>query len=149
FHIVLYQHSVMEHRNAGLTGKDTIGIESGRSPDNVIGLPLAGSFCRVYQWNTLFIDATRLAVGIGAIVVAIQHLYLVQSLHEDTAVSTPLPFTHNLGRRSPLHMQLVVSEFLLGADTSFTTDHGKSTIGHFPLGGRGAVFLTYPLIQRC
>src|SRR5690606_27903853 len=123
--VVLHQHAVVQHGDArGGEQPATFG-EARRLPDDVVGLPGARHARGVHQRDGLLVDRGRLAVRIGGVVVAVEHLQFVQLLQEYAAVAAVLAVEPaGPGRRTPLDVQLDVAEALPGTDALAAGYHG-------------------------
>src|SRR6267143_1339032 len=78
--------------------------------DDVVRLPLAWRPRGIDERGILAVDRACLAVGIGVVLIGIEHLELVYPHQEDAAVAALLPFALHGGRRGPLDVQLHVAE---------------------------------------
>ena len=88
--VVEQYDAVLDNRYGRRYLVSTVCVEYGSAVDDIVNVPLAGLTHSVCQRNNLLVDATCLTVGVGLVVVAIQHLNLVDALQEDTAVTTSL-----------------------------------------------------------
>ena len=70
------------------SGADQAGaVEAGRLEHDVVALPLAGRAAGIDQRRLLSVDGAGLAVGVRAVVVAIEYLDLLQAEQKDAAVA--------------------------------------------------------------
>ena len=83
----------------------------------------------------LFVDRCRLAVGIGRVVIGVQHLHFITLLQEDAAIA-PILTIHafKILWRTPLQVELHVAEILACAYSSRAAIHRHHAIFHLPLG---------------
>src|SRR5690606_27442443 len=107
----------------------------------------ARGFGCVYKWNPLLIKASGLPVGIRTVIIPIQHLHFIQSLHKNAAIAPALTFTDDFRWCPPFHVELVIGKLLSGLDIALTSYHGEGTVRYRPFRGRRTVFPAYPLIQ--
>ncbi len=91
-------------------------VESRRREDDVVGLPFAWRTRRVHERRILPVHRRGLAVGIGLVLIAVEHLHLELSEEEHAAVAAPLAGALDLFRRGELHVELEVGELLLRFD---------------------------------
>ena len=72
--VVEDQDAVLEHRDGGLAGHFSGGIEARPVPDDVVRLPLAWLAVDVDQRRDFLVDRAALAVRIGGVVIGIEDL---------------------------------------------------------------------------
>ena len=69
---------------------DPVAFEFGRLENDIIGLPLTWFTAGIYKGWKLAVYGSRRAIGVGGVLVAIEHLYFVESEKENPAVATAL-----------------------------------------------------------
>ena len=78
--MILNQHAVVERRDVRRRLHRAVRVERRRRPDHVVGLPLT----RLAAWRStsgmLLVDAARLAVHVGLVLVRIENLQLVAAV---------------------------------------------------------------------
>ena len=94
---VVDQQAVLDHRQVGGV-EQAAAVEARRLEHDIVALPLAGPAAGVDQRRVLAVDGAGVAVGIGAVVVAVEHLDLVQPEQEHAAVAAPLAAALHPGR---------------------------------------------------
>ena len=107
--VVLHHDSVVEHGDAGRLLYRAVRAEARPPEHDVVGLPFASRPASVNQRRVLAVHGGRLAVGIGHVLVRIQHLHLVLAHEEDAAVTPALALAPTGGGCRPLDMQLDVA----------------------------------------
>ena len=80
---------------------DPVAFEFRRLENDVIALPLARFTAGIYKGWKLAIDGSRRAIGVSGVLVAIEHLYFVESEKENPAVATALTVALDSCRGSP------------------------------------------------
>ena len=110
----------------------TVAVEAGHGEDDVVDLPLPRRQGGVDLRRGLTINRGRLAVGVRAVVVAVEHLDLVESLEKDAAVAAFLTVTARRRGFGELDVNLHVAEFLERVDAAAVGDHGP--VGQLPCG---------------
>src|SRR5262245_3682020 len=98
FRVILNQDAVLQDSERAFFLHSAVVTEDRRVVDDVVGLPFAGFATGVDQRRVLFINRAGLSVGIGLVVVRIEHLKFVTALQEDATVSAPLAFAHDFRR---------------------------------------------------
>src|SRR6185437_4040283 len=112
--VVLHQHAIVEYRHTRRARHTAAAGEARTMKDNVIRLPFAGLATGVHQRRILAEERCRLTVRIRAIVVRVEHLYLVQPHEKHAAVAALLSLAVRRRVRFPLAVQLTVAEPLSG-----------------------------------
>ena len=74
------------------------------------------------------IEGAGLAVGIGLVLVGIEHLDFVAALQVNTAVAATLAIAFDLGRRGPLDVELDVTKLFPGADAAGGVDFHRAVL---------------------
>ncbi len=143
--VVLDQNAVEQHRDVGRNEHHAVLIEAGRGVHHVVGLPFAGLLGGVHQWHGLLVNTARLAIGVGAVVIAVEYLQFVEALHKHTAVAAPLAVALHLGGRAPLDVQLEIAKIALGLDATLAGGGDDGIFGNRP--ARRAAFDRLPLIE--
>lgn len=138
-YVVLYEYAVEEYGEVAGAGALPVVVEAWGGEDDVVGIPLAGRAHGVYEGGVLLVYGARLAIRVGAVLVAVEDLYLVAILEEDTAVAAPLAFAFNGGRGAKLEVELAVGKGAAGFDVAgaFYNRHGigfELPGGGFPVG---------------
>src|SRR6266513_4567301 len=113
--------------------------------DDVVLLPLPWSPCWIHERRILTVDRSRLPIGIGVVLVRIEHLQLIYPHQEDSTVPALLAFAFHHRRRGPLDVQLHVAKTARRLDHAGARLYFHVAVLHGPL-GRGAV-LRPPLRQ--
>src|SRR5690606_39822532 len=72
--MVLYYHAVVDHGYISRDYGHAILVKSGGGINDIVGLPFAGFAGRIDQRRSLFVNRTRLSVGICTIFVTVEHL---------------------------------------------------------------------------
>src|SRR5579859_3394696 len=88
--------------------------------NNVIGLPLARFAAGVDQRGGDTVKSSGLAVGIGFVLIGIQHLNLIPALQVNAAIASALALTFDFTRRSPLNLQLNSAKLLFSYNIAGT-----------------------------
>ena len=114
FDVVLDQDAVLNDGEGRLSRDFAILVEQRAMVDDVERLPFAGFAAGVHQRHGPAVESAALAVGIGLIVVGIEHLDLELALKEDAAVAATLAGAGHGGRRGELDVQLARPERLFG-----------------------------------
>src|SRR2546425_449487 len=101
---------------------------------DVIGLPLTGGAAGVRERRILAVHGGRLTVGVGAVLIRIEHLDFVAAHQEDAAVAALLALA--LGRRGgrPLDVQLAVAEGAGRVDAAAPAHDLHVPVRHLPAG---------------
>jgi hypothetical protein len=89
------------------------------------------------------IETTGLTVGVGLVVVHVEHLDLVEAVKEESGIAAALTFTLGGIRSGPFEMKLKVFELLLGLDVAGALYDLEIAVLDFPRSL--AVFATLPL----
>src|ERR1700728_4376881 len=110
---------------------------------DVVSLPEARCAGCVHERRELPIDGARLAIGVGLILVRIQHLHLVAVVQEHAAVAAILVLAVRRRGLGELHVQLAVSEALARIELTCSGRHLQVTRAEFPF--RGAPVFLSPL----
>src|SRR5437899_1487409 len=110
--------------------------------NDVIALPLARFAARIDERGGVAIKSASLAVEIGLVAVAIEHLNLVAALEIDAAVASSLTVAFHFGGRGPFDMQLNIRKLLLRHDAPGAV-HRHESIFNLPL--RLLAFFILPL----
>src|SRR5262245_367201 len=139
FRVVLDQDAVVEDGDRRFLLDTAVVAEDRRVVDDVVGLPFAGFAAGVDQRRVLFVNRAGLAVEVGLVIVRIEHLDFVAPLQEDSAVSTPLAFANDLGRRGPFDVQLDVVKFPLGSDGAGSANDDHRAVLYIPFGRTFAI----------
>src|SRR4051812_28297846 len=114
-HVVLNEDAVMKNRDTGRRHEALISGELRRRPKNIVGLPFTRFAGGVYERRVLIINRTTGAVGIGFIVVGVQHLnFVTAQSKEDAAISSSLTIAVNHGRCREPEVELAFAEALQG-----------------------------------
>ena len=94
----------------------------------------------VDERRILAVDGGGLAVGVGFVLVGIEHLNFVESHQKNAAVAAILAFALWRNGFGKLHVQLAIAEGRFCVDVAGFGHHFEIAVFHFPLGG-GAVFI--------
>ncbi len=140
----------MEDGLARLGDELAVAGKAGSGPDDVVGLPMAGRARDIDQRRVLAVDRGGGTVGVGLVLVGVEHLALVAVVaEEDAAVAPPLAVAVGRVGRRPLDVELAVAEGLEGAGIAAAGDalegavvhdpFGRAAVHRRPLGGVGAV----------
>lgn len=117
-------HADAIHKGGDVGGLDDfVPIQLWRGEDDVVGLPFTGLFHRVHERRRLAVDAASHAVGVGRIIVAVEHLALVAIHEEDACVAFLLGVTLRVGLALPLEVYLAAREFLLRPAVTTCDEH--------------------------
>lgn len=136
--VVLDNNPIEKHRDEG--GLDTLAdtIEERDLPENIIALPgtrLAGG---IDQRGKLSVDRAHGAVGIGGILVVVEHLNLVEPHEKDTRVAASLALTGGWCGRLELQVKLHVAKDGDARDITGTLDDAHRAVHTLPAAG-GAI----------
>jgi hypothetical protein len=110
---------VVLHADAIHKGRDVGGfhhlavLQLRGGEDDVIDLPLAGGTHGVHQRRRLAINAAGHAVGVGGVVVAVEHLGLVAVHEEHAGVALLLRIALRVRLAHPFEVELAACELLL------------------------------------
>src|SRR6478735_6043288 len=77
---VLHQYAVVEGGDPGRRLDRTVGVEGRRRPDHVVHLPFAWLAAGVDERDALLVNARRLAVDVGLVLVRVEDLQLVSAV---------------------------------------------------------------------
>ncbi len=135
FGAVLYYHAIVDDGDTASSSAHAVHAPAGGSVDDVVGLPLTGRTTSVNEGDGLLVNGTRLTVGVGGVVEAIEHLHLVATLHEDATVAPALALAFHYHGRPPFHVQLVVAEDFFGINGPAAGLHGHGAVLYLPRGG--------------
>lgn len=126
--VVVDDHSIVDHGDGRWLLHSVFAIDRWIEND-VVALPFAFRLTRVHEWWRLAVDSARHAVGVRDVLVALEHLDLVEVHQIDAAVA--------IGRGSlwyaPFDVKLALTEALLGLGVGSRCDH--QTILDFPRRG--------------
>ena len=145
FTIPLDDYTIEDHRDMCL-GNEFVAVKARGDVDDVVGVPFTGFVDRVHHGRILTIDSAGETVGVGLVVVGIQHLdFIAVAAQENTAVAAALVVTFYLGGSGPFHMELAVAEAVFGTDIAGAGNAFHGTVFDDPLG----LFAVHsdPLIQ--
>jgi len=138
--VILHEDAVEEDGDVRGRFQGAVGVEAGRGPDDVVGLPLTGLAGGVYERGRLLVDAARLTVNVGGVFVRVEDLELVAVVagagggEEDAAVATGLAAAGDVGGDLKFEVELVVLETLLRLDVAVPFVHGENAIVDKPAG---------------
>ena len=129
--VILSDHPIVQHGHHG--GFRELPFHETRAFENdVIHLPHPRRARGIHLRRHVAVDAGRLAVRVGGIFVAVQHLDLVLPVKKDTAVATALAVTDRRGR-GELDVQLHVRpELVAGEKIAALRHHFRVAILHLP-----------------
>src|SRR3954469_10457349 len=74
FHVVLYQHAVVQDRRSCRANQLAVARKARSVEDNVVSLPLSRRSRRIHQRWVLSVNRRRLPVGIGPVLIRIENL---------------------------------------------------------------------------
>ncbi len=74
FSVILDQHTILQNRDVCRNGNTAVFAEPGSLVYDIVGLPFTRLPACVYKRNTLFVNRSGLAVGIGSVVITVQYL---------------------------------------------------------------------------
>src|SRR5690554_1022574 len=130
--MVLDHDAVMQHGDSGRCAVGAVFLEGGRGIDDIVAVPLARFPHGVHQGRCLLVDAGRLSVHIGFVLVAVEDLDLVDSLQEESAVAATLAFALDPFRYAPLDVQLEVAKLPFRLDIARSSLHGENAVLYRP-----------------
>ena len=130
--IVLDHHAIVDDRNPGRRKNRAIVAEPGRGEQDVVFIPFTRRTHHIFERRGLLVNASRLAIGISAVVIIIQHLQLVTALQENATVAPCLVLSGNVGRDQPFDMELEILEGLFRLYIPGAFFYRHHTIPHFP-----------------
>ena len=116
--LVVQHHAVVDDRDRGLAGDFAFGIEQRSFEDHIVGVPLPRLLHGVLQRGPHAVETAGLTVGVGLVVVHVEHLDLVEAMQEEPGVAAALALTLRRIRGGPFEMELEVFELLLGLDVA-------------------------------
>ena len=93
----VHDDSVVNNGDVGRRQKLSI-TESRRGEDDVVGLPRAGLAARVDERRVLSVDGGGVAIGVGVVVLRIEHLHLEYIHQEHAAVAAALTVALHVDR---------------------------------------------------
>lgn len=144
--VVLHQHSIEEHRHSRRDRDFAVLVEVRAMKHDVVGLPLPRGSGRIHERGRLAIHRPRHAVGVGDVLVNVEHLNLVVAHQEDAAVPAFLAVALGRRRRGPLDVELHIPEPALGMDPARPRHDFHVSVMYGPF-GRAAVVVAGPLRQ--
>ena len=96
----------------------------------------------------VLVDTPGLSISIGTILIRIQDLQFITVLKEHSTIAPALTETGYFIRSAEFNMQLAISEFHFGLDTTRSRNNFHVITVHNLPGSRfSCISLTYPLIQ--
>src|SRR5690348_6702586 len=134
FRVVLHQHAVLEDGDV-CRHRDLAALEDGWREGDVVGLPLTGRPAGIRERRMLAVDGAGLAIGVGDVVVAVEHLDFILALQIYAAVTSRLALS--LGRigLAPFEVELNGAEFLFRLDVTLAEGYLEISILDIPLCG--------------
>ena len=153
FEVILHQDAVEEDGDVGRGLQAAVGVEGGRGPGDIVGLPFAGLAVRVGERDGLLVDAAGLSVDVGLVVEVVEDLEFVSGVagagggEKDSAVAAGLSGAGDAFGDSPLDVELIVLEAAFGLDVAGGFFDGDDAVVDGPLGGRVAVLRGDPLVE--
>src|SRR5215831_17677589 len=103
FHVVLHQHSILQHRYRPSLLQFAVGIKSRRMENDIESLPLARLAARIHQWSILLVNRSRLPVVIRLIYERVENLDFIAALKNNSTIAATLAFAFNFLRRRPFN----------------------------------------------
>ncbi len=110
----------------------SVSFECWSSIYYIICIPFTRTVHCIYQWRSLFINTTCLAIHICLILIAVKYLNLIHSLQEYPAISASLTFACNAFRYKPFEVQLEIVELPFCLNITSTFFNSKHTIVNSP-----------------
>ena len=142
--VVLQQHAIAKHGE--IAGVQELSVFVNRAAENnVINLPLTGLVQRIGQRRIHAVDRAGKTVGIGRIVIVVEHLHLHLPHEEDAAIAATLADALDIGGLRPLDMELAVGKLLLGADITGARHTLQRSVFDHPLRRLGGSLVGLPL----
>ena len=120
--VVLHDHTIENDRHDRTGAIGSVCLESRGGIDDIIDIPFARLSARIDERSRLLVDAGRLTVDIGLIVVAIQNLYFIAVLQIDAAIAPALSATVYVLGNHPLDVKLEVAKGFPGDDITCGLD---------------------------
>src|ERR1051325_8866453 len=111
--VVLHEYAVAKRRDDRGLRHLAVRVEARRGEDDIIRLPFPRRPRGIYQRRHLAIERASGAVGVGAVVVAVEHLELVKAEQEHAGVAATLAVATGRIRRRELDVKLAIAELLL------------------------------------
>src|SRR5690606_12534315 len=115
--------------------------------DDIVGVPLPSGHRGHGQGHILLVEGTYLPVGVGVVVIIVQHLDLVQSVEEYPAVRTALVCPLYLGRGTPFQVQLDTAKVPFGLYVPAAVLYGHTAFRIQDPRGGGGIHGADPLVQ--
>src|SRR4051812_47631464 len=96
FTSIMQDHAVMPNRHIPWLGLFSRVVPARCLENDVVSLPLAGAFARIYKRRSLAVNSASLAVWISRIIVGIEHLDLITPENIYAIIPSALPGSFNL-----------------------------------------------------
>ena len=152
--MVLHEDSVEENGDVGGSFQGAVQVEDWRLPHDIVALPFAGLAVWIDEGNSLLVNAARLAVDIGLVVVGIEDLQFIAVVagagrgEKDPAVAARLIAAGDICWDAPLDVELIIFEFTPGFDVvdgrGFA--YGQNAVGDVPPGW-GLISVRHPFVN--
>src|SRR5207249_2160968 len=115
--VVLHQDAIVKDRDVGRRFQFAL-LEAWSDEDRVIALPFARRTRRVDQRGVLTVDGGATAVGIGPVLVTVEHLQFVFSEQKNSTVAPLLTVAFGRRGRGKFEVQLDVGKLVLREDVA-------------------------------
>jgi hypothetical protein len=132
--VVVDKDIIVEDGKPGRADQLAFVIEARPSEYDVKRLPFAGWAAGIDHGWVLGVKGGCHAVGVCFVVVAVEHLDLVDVHQKYTAVPSALAFAFDNDRGCPFDMKLAVSEVLFGSDSAGLGDNFHVSVFDLPTG---------------
>ena len=97
FGCMMNKDSVLQDGDDSAFGKFALFVKTRHLVDDVVRLPFTGTAARINKRWELAINRSRMSVGIGVVLVTVEHLNLNTAREEHSAVATSLTFAFGTG----------------------------------------------------
>src|SRR5258706_12114160 len=116
FNVVLHEHAIVEGGDTRGPQKFTGSVETRAVKDDVVNLPLARWARGVHLGRKLAVNGRGLAIGIGFTLIRVEHLHLVKTVQEDSAVAAVLILTFWRIWLLEFNVKLAIAEGVFGIE---------------------------------
>ena len=145
--VVLDLDAVVDDGKSGASGDFAFFVKDRAVEGDVIGLPLAGFATGIHQRLGTTIQSAALAVGIGDVFIAIEHLDFVLSHQKDSAIATALARALDLGGSGEFDVESAGAEFFFALNVARAGGGLERAINELPFRrltiGSGPVFVSF------
>ena len=145
--VVLDLDAVVDDGESGASGDFAFFVKEWAVEGDVVGLPLTRFATGIHERLGTTVESAALAVGIGDVFIAIEHLDFVLSHQKDPAVATALARALDLGGSGEFNVESAGTKFFFALNVARAWGGLERTINEFPLRrltvGSGPVFVGF------